>query len=296
MRNRLILFLIVCFVGCRPPQTAQPNSITDKNDDAKPVVSVAGCSGAACQTTTTGTPAPEAPPNTGAGAVAGSASPDGPTAPAWPSAHAPSTTSPTAHAPSTTSSTPAPPAPAKVEVQVRAANGFDNRLRVKNLAQLASALETCVGFGMTMVDATMILPASGSLSPPTADGRFAFLPAGKYAVGTDVLAAEGVFLLDPARAERFGADADALSASYLRALETVANVVAHNCTPARPLCDCASNATAGALLRRCLPAFSPGSPTFRAAEAAFAAQCAAPNGQRQALASLLASYAFAAKN
>lgn len=182
---------------------------------------------------------------------------------------------------------------------VKTSGGFDNRLRVKNLRQLRAALGACVGDGLTTVDASMHLTTTGgvALAPPDGEGRFAFLNPARYPVGADVLELEGAFLLDPDRAERFAADADSLSAPYLRALENVANVVAHNCDLRSKNCSCGTAEAAREMTRRCLPAFQPDAAAMAAATEALETTCSAgAAGARKAIASLVASYAFAAKN
>ncbi len=182
---------------------------------------------------------------------------------------------------------------------VKTSGGFDNRLRVKNLRQLRAAIHACVGDGLTAVDASMHLTTAGgvALAPPDGEGRFAFLNPTRFPAGADVLDLEGAFLLDPDRAERFAADADSLSAPFLRALENVANVVAHNCDLRTKSCSCGTLEAAREMARRCLPAFKPDEAAMVAAIEALATTCSAgAAGARKAIASLVASYAFAAKN
>jgi len=190
---------------------------------------------------------------------------------------------------------PAPaPGPTGPEVIIRNTAGIGTRHQAKNLSQLRSSVDACFGPGMTTIKASMLLATNGA--PPAAgtDGRAPFLARATHPEGSDVLSVESAFLLDPARSDRFGVDADAIAAPYLRALETVANVVAHNCEPTSASCDCGSVAKAKDLMARCLPGFDPASAAFTHAARVLAAQCAAgPAGFREAIASLVASYAFA---
>ncbi len=109
----------------------------------------------------------------------------------------------------------------------------------------------------------------------------------------DVLEIEAPKMEDLSGAGRATAAADFLSDRYLRSLESVGQVVAHNCNLDAQACNCNTVDLATAMLRRCLPLIDLGSAQFLEAAKQMAAQCAAgPLQTRQAIAALVGSYAF----
>jgi hypothetical protein len=170
--------------------------------------------------------------------------------------------------------------------------------QAKDVALLKSSVESCMGAGMTTVQATMLLPdVNGGAAPAQtadAEGRLKFLLPKKYAAGQDVIERETSNLVDTSGGARTGIAADSLTDTYLRALETIGNVVAHNCDAAKEQCRCATKDDAFALLKRCLPGLDPETVEMDQSAQALAEVCAqGPGGMRTAIASLVASYAFA---
>lgn len=110
----------------------------------------------------------------------------------------------------------------------------------------------------------------------------------------DVLDTEAVGLEDQSGSGRATATADSLSDRYLRSMETVGQVVAHNCNLESQSCKCDTPDLATAMLRRCLPLVASESLQFQETAKQMATQCAAgPFQTRQAIAALVGSYAFA---
>lgn len=169
--------------------------------------------------------------------------------------------------------------------------------QAKDVALLKSSVESCMGAGMTTVQATMLLPdinGAGSTQTADAEGRLKFLLPKKYAAGQDVIDGEKTNLVDTSGGARTGIAADSLTDTYLRALETIGNVVAHNCDAAKEECKCATKDDAFALLKRCLPGLDPETIEMDQSAQALSAVCAqGPGGMRTAIASFIASYAFA---
>jgi hypothetical protein len=170
--------------------------------------------------------------------------------------------------------------------------------QAKDVTLLKSSVESCMGVGMTAVQDTMLLPelSGGATAPQTADaeGRLKFLLPKKYAAGQDVIDREASNLVDTSGGARTGIAADSLTDTYLRALETIGNVVAHNCDAAKEECKCATKDDAFALLKRCLPGLDPETVEMNESAQALSAVCAqGPGGMRTAIASFIASYAFA---
>ena len=109
----------------------------------------------------------------------------------------------------------------------------------------------------------------------------------------DVLEIEAPKMEDLAGSGRATAAADFLSDRYLRSMESVGQVVAHNCNLASQTCNCNTVDLATAMLRRCLPLIDLGSAQFLEAAKQMATQCAVgPLQTRQAIAALVGSYAF----
>ena len=141
----------------------------------------------------------------------------------------------------------------------------------------------------------MLIPVgTGNTGTGNADGTFRFLLSSDYEVGEDIIEAESQNLLDFAKGNRTGISSDSLTDTYLRSLETVANVVAHSCTGEKAECKCSTEQEAVDLLTRCLPAFEPGTDKVQYAALILTESCKkGDSGVRTAIASLIASYSFA---
>lgn len=110
----------------------------------------------------------------------------------------------------------------------------------------------------------------------------------------DVLVIEAPRLEDLSGSGRANASADSLSDRYLRSMETVGQVVAHNCDLESQGCKCNSLELATAMLSRCMPLIEVEPTQLREAAKQMATQCASgPLGTRRAIAALVGSYAFA---
>lgn len=171
--------------------------------------------------------------------------------------------------------------------------------QVKDILLLTSSLESCMGVDSTKISAEMLLSVSSNgtiiSTPESADGKVRFLLPSRYAAGENIVDKEKVNLVDTSGGSRTGVAADALTDTYLRSLETIGNVVAHNCTIDSKLCDCASEPAAYEMLKRCLPGLDPQTVEMVEASKSMSAACAeGPQGMRRVIASLLSSYAFAA--
>lgn len=169
--------------------------------------------------------------------------------------------------------------------------------QVKDIELLRNSIVSCVGPGMTLVDESMMINGTqpSSNEPTTsADGRIRFLFSQKIKRGEDIIDYERINLVESGGGSRTSTSADTISDTYLRALESIANVIAHNCDSGKELCSCATKADAEAFLTRCLPALNPKSAMFISAAEAMAKTCSdGPAGMRSAIASFIASYAFA---
>lgn len=167
--------------------------------------------------------------------------------------------------------------------------------QVKDVALLRSSVESCMGSpDMLKVTGNMLRGESGS--DADAEGHVRFLLPTVYAEGDDVLEVEKSNMVDSSTGVRAGIAADSLTDTYLRSLETVANVVAHNCTADKEECKCQSKDLARKMLERCLPGLDPETVEMDAAAEMLGLVCAeeeGPIGMRKAIASLLSSYAFA---
>lgn len=169
--------------------------------------------------------------------------------------------------------------------------------QVKDVALLRSSIGSCMGDGMLAIAADMLLPTN--LNAPQADlpdAKIRFLLPSQYVAGDDILEKEKRNLVDTSTGARTGIAADSLTDTYLRSLETIANVVAHNCTPDKPECQCATKDQAREMLTRCLPGLDPETKEMDEAAEMMGLVCAdnGPKGMRKAIASMLSSYAFAA--
>jgi hypothetical protein len=110
----------------------------------------------------------------------------------------------------------------------------------------------------------------------------------------DVLDIETPGLEDLSGSGRATTSADSLTDRYLRSMETVGQVVAHNCKLESQACSCNTMELATAMIRRCLPLVEIESTQLEQTASQMATQCAAGQFQtRQALAALVGSYAFA---
>ena len=171
-------------------------------------------------------------------------------------------------------------------------------LQVKDLQLLQSSIVSCMGPNMTAITADMLTPSDPTAAMPSLpDGKHAFLPPDRYAAGDDVIEKEKGNLVDLADGVRTSTTGDGLSDTYLRSLQTVANVVAHNCSLDNPNCQCQTKDQALAMVQRCLPAFDPEAASIQDAITTLGAVCNGSDknaGMRTAVASFLASYAFAA--
>jgi len=167
--------------------------------------------------------------------------------------------------------------------------------QVKDVLLLKSSLDSCVGPGMTTVKAEMLLPTDlNAQVAALPDGKIRFLLPTQYQDGQNIVDRESGNLVDEANGTRTSTTADSLTDTYLRSLETIANVVAHNCSLANPNCKCATKDDARAMLERCLPGLDPETKEMDEAAEMLGLVCAdgAP-GMRKAIASMISSYAFA---
>lgn len=193
-------------------------------------------------------------------------------------------------------------------------------LQRKNLRQLVTSLSACVGSSSVdesflVIKQEMVLagavtaaaiaagtPAStapAAMGAANAEGRLAFLGAERYGskVGTSILTSEKDSL--DSGAGRTGVAADTVEDdNFLSALGTVADVVAWNCdVNAGGACYCSTQAAAEALISRCMPLLSGARADVKAVAAKMsdASHCGSTDKykRRQAVASLISSYAFA---
>ncbi len=166
--------------------------------------------------------------------------------------------------------------------------------QVKDVILLRSSVESCMGADMLKVTADMLMPTDLKVTPKGSDGRIKFLLPSQYAPNDDIIEKERGNLLDLEASSRTSVSADGLTDTYLRSLETIGNVVAHNCNPSNPNCACAGKEQALAMMTRCLPAVNPKTVEMAESAALLGAICSdGVDGMRTAVASLLSSYAFA---
>jgi len=168
-------------------------------------------------------------------------------------------------------------------------------LQVKDIVLLRSSIESCMGSGMLNVTDEMLIPEDSNANPPAlADGKVRFLLASNYVAGDDIIVKESGNLVDFSNGSRTSNSADSLTDTYLRSLETIGNVIAHNCTLNNPNCQCANQEQALAMMSRCFPGLNPKSAEMADTANLFGAICNdGNNGMRKAVSSLIASYAFA---
>ena len=154
--------------------------------------------------------------------------------------------------------------------------------QVKTSAEIASAINSCFGGGVTTVSATMVQ----SVANPTG-----FLSARQFAAGADVVAGESAIIDGDPSVGRIGVRNATLSLSILASLQDIGNVVGENCAAqaaTNAQCNCATPDAAHAMLARCLPSIAPSQ--YAPLESSFADTCA--KDPATAVASLLASTAF----
>ncbi len=122
--------------------------------------------------------------------------------------------------------------------------------QVKNAVLIRQSLNTCMGdkFILTSKDMYVLTPT------PAPAGKRAFL-MGTPVDGEDIIQKEESSLYEGTVPIRGQVATYPLSLSYLGALGTVANVVAHNCnfTSETSPCLCKTEQNAHDLLKRCLP-------------------------------------------
>lgn len=174
-------------------------------------------------------------------------------------------------------------------------------LQVKSIDLLRSSIASCLGGNLTRVTCDMIVVPPGTTPPAcpardnlTATGRKAFLLPGSFSPDDDVITKLSENLYDPRKSSRAGTGADALSDVYLRALGTIADVVAHNCD-VNADCDCSSMARTELIVKKCFPGLNPDSTRLKTTVSLLAEACSTSNlmDRRKALAAMLGSYAFA---
>ena len=168
-------------------------------------------------------------------------------------------------------------------------------MQVKDVMLLRSSIESCMGPGMLSVSEDMLMPTDLTVTlPALGDGRVRFLLPNRYRAADDIIDNEKAQLLDLNGGVRTNPANDALTDTYLRAVETVSNVIAHNCSLSNPSCKCATPDKALAMLSRCLPGLNPGTVEMADTAGLLAAVCAdgGASGMRKAIASLISSYAF----
>lgn len=112
----------------------------------------------------------------------------------------------------------------------------------------------------------------------------------------DVVEIESENLASTAGTARTAAAVDLLSDRYLRSLETVAQVIAHNCDLSKSNCQCDSPEKAAAMLRRCLPLVAMSEEKISEVASSMSKTCSESSfGTRQSIAALIASYSFAVR-
>jgi hypothetical protein len=195
---------------------------------------------------------------------------------------------------------------AEADQKNKVTKGIDNSgaaFQVKDVALLRSSISSCMGAEKLLVTADMLIPfgQAGDSLNDNSDGRYRFLlgkenaddPNG-YAIGDDIIEKERSSLVDFSLGNRTGISSDSLTDTYLRSLETIANVVAHYCDANVEVCKCGTKDDAKVVLQRCLPGIDPNSEKIDYASLLIFEECKDGNaGVRRAIASLLSSYAFA---
>ncbi|MEI8025228.1 MAG: hypothetical protein WCI18_02660 [Pseudomonadota bacterium] len=154
-------------------------------------------------------------------------------------------------------------------------------LQVKNSQLLSSSIDTCLGENMALVKDDMIVTGVDSKG---------FLNKDLYKVNSNAITVAGKDLLSKETENRLSTNSDSLSINYLGSINTVADVVADNCTPANKLCQCDTIDTAKQMMARCLPSISPKHELYESVALEFQQACLMD--PKKAVASMLASYAF----
>jgi len=169
-------------------------------------------------------------------------------------------------------------------------------LQVKDLSLLRSSVEACMGKGLLNVSNDMLMPTdlNAPPTPPAADGRLLFLLATQYKAGDDIIDKEAPNMVDLSAGARTNITGDSLTDTYLRSLETIGNVIAHNCSTTNPNCQCGTKVEALAMMSRCFPGLDPRTPDMADSAALLGAICGSGiDGMRKAVSSMISSYAFA---
>jgi len=188
---------------------------------------------------------------------------------------------------------------AEDEEKNKVTKGIDSSgasFQVKDVALLRSSIGSCMGAEKLLVTEDMLIPVgqAGDTLPNNADGRYRFLLGNSYAIGDDIIEKERASLVDFSLGNRTGISSDSLTDTYLRSLETIANVVAHYCDANVEICKCGTKEEAKVVLQRCLPGIDPNSEKINYASLLIYEECKdGDSGIRRAIASLLSSYAFA---
>jgi hypothetical protein len=162
-------------------------------------------------------------------------------------------------------------------------------------------LSVCFGADYTQLSSDMLLPSD--LKPMAANekGRRPFLLPNKYqltpvGLGNSILSLEAKNLFEPNDVSRTSTGSDGITDTYLRALEVVGDVVAHNCDFNNPYCQCNTAESAKSMMKRCLPNLSPEGTAMIEATNVLFETCKSDKleDRRKAISSLIGSYAFAA--
>ena len=205
-------------------------------------------------------------------------------------------------------------------------------LQVKGPALLESSLEACLGgvslrlvpemfsiYAFSSPGAALDFAAEGKVAFLSGDSEYlknrvtparvsgqASVPSTFTFVGDlppKILELEAANLSDSAAGSREAAAADTLTDRYLRALEVVGQVAAHNCSLVTgSKCDCTTVEAAQSMLERCLPVVAMTAEKLNETAALMAQQCTTgandadkKMNQRKVIAALVSSYAFAAR-
>ena len=165
--------------------------------------------------------------------------------------------------------------------------------QVKSVDVLKSSIVTCFNNpDILSISEDMLIDDEAPAELGNGRERFLIPKGGSYVAGANIVDLERENLSGDAGPVT-GVRSDQLTDTYLRAVSVVADVVAHNCSANDPYCTCGSEQSATEMLARCLPSFSPNSDAFKSLAVQFAGHCGSTEkSQREAIASLIASYAF----
>lgn len=189
-------------------------------------------------------------------------------------------------------SSPITPAPQKVLEKSIEISNSGGTFQLKNTALLRSSIVSCFGPDVQIIRSDMLIPQNGVSPPVGSDGRIRFLLP-TYRDGDDIIEVEKISLVDPDTGSRSAVTADSLTATYLRSLSLIGDVVAHNCSAANPLCACDTPAAALEMLSRCVPSIDPKTEEARDASLMLSSVCSSGEaGMRRAVSSLISSYSF----